>query len=67
MSNECFIISAKTMLQELKAKLKDLNSLFPETQAFLKLHGRRHVDELTIEELKALANHLKQKYQSAVH
>ncbi len=67
MNKEYFVISAKVILNELKGKLADLNSLFPETKAFLAAHGKKHVDELNMEELKALTAHLKQKYQSILN
>ncbi len=67
MCKEYFVISAKVILNELRGKLSELNSLFPETEIFLKSCGKSHVDELTKEELKSLTMHLKQKYRSVLN
>ncbi len=62
-----FLAAAKMLFQELRNNLAELSSLCPHTRAFLATHGKEHVNELSIDELKELTEFLRQKYKSLLH
>jgi hypothetical protein len=61
------VFSTTSQLRELRDRLQDLNSAFPETRKFLTIRGLDHVSQLDPQGLKDLREYLQGAYKRSVH
>jgi hypothetical protein len=61
------VFSTTSRLRELRDRLQDLNSAFPETKKFLTGRGLDHVSQLDAQGLEDLREYLQGVYKKSVH
>jgi hypothetical protein len=61
------VISTTGQLRQLRDRLQDLNTAFPETKKFLTRRGLDHVSQLDSQGLKDLREYLQGVYKRSVH